>query len=165
MYRTGDIARRLADGNLIYLGRSDEQVKVRGYRIEIGEIVACLAENDAVREAVVLAKPDGDSGVDLWAYIAVEDRVGQEAIRHHLLERLPEYMVPSHLVLLDRLPVTPNGKTDRRALLEDEKWAVNNAHEDPAGELEIRLAELWQQVLLSERIAAMTASSAWAAIH
>ncbi|WP_051237157.1 non-ribosomal peptide synthetase [Paenibacillus pinihumi] len=152
MYRTGDIARRLADGNLIYLGRSDEQVKVRGYRIEIGEIVACLAENDAVREAVVLAKPDGDSGVDLWAYIAVEDRVGQEAIRHHLLERLPEYMVPSHLVLLDRLPVTPNGKTDRRALLEDEKWAVNNAHEDPAGELEIRLAELWQQVLLSERI-------------
>ncbi|MBJ6359994.1 non-ribosomal peptide synthetase [Paenibacillus sp. GCM10012307] len=152
MYRTGDIARRLADGSLIYLGRSDEQVKVRGYRIEIGEIVACLTEHEAVREAAVMAKPDSESGIELWAYIAVEERARQEELRHYLQGRLPAYMVPAHLVLLDRLPVTPNGKTDRRALLEDEKWAVNNAHEDPVGEVEIRLAELWQQVLLSERI-------------
>ncbi|MBG9220496.1 AMP-binding protein, partial [Bacteroides ovatus] len=116
MYRTGDLARYLPDGNIIFLGRNDDQVKIRGFRIELGEIEAQLALHDAVREAIVLARPDAAGNPRLLAYVTLDDaapraeRVRQ--LREHLVSRLPDYMVPAAFIVLDVLPLTPNGKLD-----------------------------------------------------
>ncbi|HEX2187719.1 MAG TPA: AMP-binding protein, partial [Longimicrobiaceae bacterium] len=156
LYRTGDLARWRSDGTMEYLGRNDQQVKVRGFRIEPGEVEARLAEHAAVKEAVVVAR-DGASGVPgdrrLVAYWAGDEGVGVEALRAHLLERLPEYMVPAAYVRLEALPLTPSGKVDRRALPAPEDGAhVRRAYEAPAGEVETALAEIWSEVLGVERV-------------
>ncbi|WP_128661291.1 non-ribosomal peptide synthetase, partial [Paenibacillus sp. 598K] len=152
MYRAGDLARRAADGTLLYLGRQDEQVKVRGYRIETGEIEACLLEQGAIRETAVVARQEGEAGASLWAYVTADRPVETEALRSYLAERLPEYMLPSAIVQLEALPVTPNGKTDRRQLMEQKDAPVQGGYAAPQGETESRLAQLWQQVLGVERI-------------
>ncbi len=149
LYRTGDLARFRADGALEYLGRLDQQIKLRGYRIELGEIEAALAEHPAVREAVVLLREDVPGQKRLVGYVvAGEAAVESAALRGFLGARLPEYMVPSIFVSVERLPLLPNGKVDRQALP-----APVSGEEEPGDAalpetmIEARLAAIWQAVL------------------
>jgi amino acid adenylation domain-containing protein len=152
LYRTGDLCRWLADGTLEYLGRTDFQVKVRGFRVEPGEIEARLASHPGVREAVVLALDDGAGGKRLVAYF-VGEALESEALRAHLSQQLPEYMVPAAFVRLDAFPVTPNGKLDRRALpAPDADAFAARAYEAPVGEVENVLAGIWSELLGVERV-------------
>jgi acyl carrier protein len=155
MYRSGDLARWLPDGNLEYLGRNDFQVKVRGFRIELGEIEAKLVACEHVREAVVIAREDVAGDKRLVAYVVAH--AGQEVtasvLREQLLAELPEYMVPSAFVSLAGLPLTPNGKLDRRSLPAPDQAAVaSRAYEAPVGEVEEAIAQIWQELLGLERV-------------
>ncbi len=163
VYRTGDLGRYRTDGNIEFLGRNDDQVKVRGYRIELGEIEAQLRAHAGVREAVVVAREEEGGGKRLVGYYVPEggeepetESVREslkESLREHLKGRLPEYMVPAALVRLEALPLTANGKLDRRALPAPEGEAyVHGEFEEPRGEVEIALAEIWQQLLKVERV-------------
>src|SRR4029078_7794108 len=118
LYRTGDLARYLPDGNIEFLGRTDSQVKLRGFRIELGEIEAALSQHSAVREAVVLLLENEPGNQRLVAYVvpARESAIAINELRSFLKEKLPDYMVPSALVVIKALPLTANGKIDRRAL-------------------------------------------------
>jgi acyl-coenzyme A synthetase/AMP-(fatty) acid ligase len=152
LYRTGDLGRWNADAALEFAGRVDEQVKVRGFRIELGEIEARLLEHAGVEEAVVMARQDGPGAKRLVGYW-VGEAIEPEALRAHLLERLPDYMVPAAYVRLDALPLTPNGKVDRGALPapEDDAFA-RRGYEAPVGEVEEALAGIWAEVLGLERV-------------
>ena len=153
LYRTGDRVRWSADGSLEFLGRADFQLKVRGFRIEPGEIEARLCEHPAVRETVVLARAESPGDQRLVAYWAGETEVEAEALRLHLLERLPEYMVPAAYVHLDAFPLTPSGKVDRRALPTPQGDAyARRGYEAPSEEGEQALAEVWSEVLGVERV-------------
>ncbi|HYW08679.1 MAG TPA: amino acid adenylation domain-containing protein, partial [Longimicrobium sp.] len=149
MYRTGDLARLRADGLLEFVGRNDLQVKVRGYRVEPGEIGARLAEHPAVDEAVVVARENGAGGRRLVAYYT--GAADADALRAHLATRLPDYMVPAAYVRMDALPVTPNGKVDRRALPAPEADATRG-YEAPRGAMEEAVAAIWAEVLDVERV-------------
>jgi amino acid adenylation domain-containing protein len=154
LYRSGDLARRRADGSLEFLGRADDQVKVRGFRIELGEIESVLLEHPAVREAVVLARGAGDDR-RLVAWTVASAEVTAAELRAHLLAHLPEYMVPSAFVLMDRLPLTRNGKTDRRALPEPDAADVAGAeYVAPRTQTQQVIAALWEQLLGVERVGA-----------
>ncbi|WP_369050299.1 amino acid adenylation domain-containing protein [Burkholderia gladioli] len=157
MYRTGDLARYQPDGNIVFLGRNDEQVKVRGFRVEPGEIEAQLAAHEAVREAIVIARQDPAGNARLLAYVSLQDAAPcaelVRDLREHLAARLPEYMVPAAFVVLDALPLTPNGKVDRRALPEPDDEAFAQAeYEAPQGETEQTIAALWAELLGVERV-------------
>ncbi|KVN54720.1 hypothetical protein WT14_29940 [Burkholderia stagnalis] len=157
MYRTGDLARYLPDGNLVFVGRNDEQVKIRGFRIEPGEIAAQLATHDAVRDAIVIARHDSAGNARLLAYVVLHDDAPRaelvRQLREHLAARLPEYMVPAAFIVLDALPLTANGKLDRRALPEpDDDAFVQTRYEAPQGEIERTLAALWTELLGVERV-------------
>ncbi len=150
LYRSGDLVRYRPDGNLEFLGRSDNQVKIRGFRVELEEIEQAIRQHDHVREAVVLAAEDG-SEKKLIAYVvsAREAELTTAALREFLLSRLPGYMVPLAIVLIDAIPLLPNGKTDRRALLNLKHFPTNAAEnsEAPRGPLEKSIAEIWAAVL------------------
>ncbi|WP_411372999.1 non-ribosomal peptide synthetase [Burkholderia pseudomallei] len=159
MYRTGDLGRWRPDGMLDCIGRADFQVKIRGFRIELGEIEACLLEHGALAQAAVLARDDGDDGGDggktLVAYYV--PRAGHEdgapALRAHLAARLPEYMVPAAYVRLPAMPLTPNGKLERRALpAPDERSYVRRDYAAPQGEIETTLARIWAELFGIERV-------------
>ncbi|HVG45522.1 MAG TPA: amino acid adenylation domain-containing protein, partial [Longimicrobium sp.] len=153
LYRTGDLTRWRADGVLEYLGRTDHQVKLRGFRVELGEIEARLLEHAGVREAVVLLREDRPGDKRLVAYYVAAAPVEVEGLRGHLGERLPEYMVPAACVRLDALPLTPNGKVDRKALPAPEGDAyASRGYEAPVGETEAALAEVWSELLGVERV-------------
>jgi amino acid adenylation domain-containing protein len=153
LYRTGDLGRWRPDGTIEFLGRNDFQVKIRGFRVELGEIEARLREHPAVREAAVVAREESAGDQRLVAYWAGEAGAGAEALRAHLGERLPEYMVPAAYVHLDALPLTPNGKVDRKALPSPEGEAfARHGYEAPVGEVEQALAEVWSEVLGVERV-------------
>lgn len=146
LYKTGDLARYLPDGNIEFLGRIDHQVKIRGFRIELGEIEAALSQHAAVRDAVIKPFKD-DSGVtSLAAYVVRKGAVESSDLSQHLREKLPDYMVPSAFVFLDSLPVTPNGKVDRGALPVPHAAAAPH-YEPPGNDAERALQELWEQVL------------------
>ncbi|MFL5537678.1 MAG: amino acid adenylation domain-containing protein, partial [Longimicrobiaceae bacterium] len=152
LYRTGDLGRWLADGGIEYLGRTDFQVKIRGFRIELGEIEARLREHAGMREAVVVAREDVPGDRRLVAYYVGEAREA-EALRAHLSERLPKYMLPAAYVRLEALPLTPSGKLDREALPAPEGDAfATRGYEAPVGETEAALAELWSELLGVEQV-------------
>ena len=152
VYRTGDLGRWLPDGRIEFFGRNDFQVKIRGFRIELGEIEAKLKDHPEVREAVVMAREDGDGGKHLVAYYAGAE-VGTEALRAHLSASLPEYMAPAAYVRLESLPLTPNGKLDRRALPAPDGGAyLRRSYEPPVGDIETRLARIWGDLLKLERV-------------
>jgi len=156
LYRTGDLARYLPDGNFDFLGRSDQQVKLRGYRIELGEIENILARHSAVREAVVTVREDVPGDRRLVAYIVAHDNRDCSAseLRNYLKERLPEYMTPSSFVFLDALPLTANGKVDRRALPSPDgsrpEWETE--YLAPRTPLEEVLAGVWAELLSIEQV-------------
>ncbi|GAB7531351.1 hypothetical protein PS3A_37630 [Pseudomonas sp. 3A(2025)] len=148
LYRTGDVARYLPDGNIEYLGRNDDQVKIRGLRIELGEIQARLTERSEIREAVVVAHDQR-----LIAYYTAAERLDIDLLRAHLLDRLPEFMVPATFVHLHALPLSPNGKLDRKTLPAPDAQSIKTReYEAPQGELEITLARLWAELLGVERV-------------
>lgn len=155
LYRTGDLARYRSDGKIEFLGRIDHQVKLRGFRIELGEIEAMLEAHSAVRQAIVLAQ-ETDAGKCLVAYVVAEaaaDLTVSE-LRRFLQQRLPDYMLPSAFVFLEKLPLNPNGKIDRQALPSPDGARPNlqQAYVAPRNTLEYGLAQVWQDVLKVERV-------------
>ncbi|PQV54226.1 non-ribosomal peptide synthetase [Paraburkholderia sp. BL21I4N1] len=164
MYKSGDLARRLVGGEPEYIGRNDFQVKVRGYRIELGEIEAALLGAPAVREVAVLARPDASGVMSLVAYIvprapeggaagdSAANAFSGEALKHWLDARLPPHMVPTIFVALDALPLTSNGKLDRRALPAPQSVEVSAAHVEPQTDDELAIAQIWQDVLGVARV-------------
>ena len=153
MYRTGDLVCWGADGQLRYLGRSDEQVKIRGYRIELGEVQSALSDLDGVEQAVVIAREDRPGDKRLVGYLteSVAGAVDPAKVRTQLLERLPGYMVPAAVVVLDGLPLTVNGKLDRRALPAPE-YSDAQGYRAPGSPVEEILAGIYAQVLGLERV-------------
>lgn len=153
LYKTGDLARWLPDGNIEYIGRKDDQVKIRGYRVELGEIEALLQDCSLVRQAVVLAKEDSMGSKRLVAYIVPEGVYNKPGILAHLKEQLPEYLIPTLMVELKHLPVTANGKVDRKALPDpDAGQLLENQYVAPRTDMEKMLAEIWQKLLKVERV-------------
>jgi amino acid adenylation domain-containing protein len=155
LYRTGDLARFLPDGNLEFLGRADFQVKIRGFRIELGEIEATLEAQPGVERAVVVAREDHQGDKILAAFFVAQsgNSINPDSLRGALEAALPNYMVPTHFIQLDRLPLTANGKIDRNAL---PPISVETNHvepgEDPRGEFEQILAKAWAESLGLKRI-------------
>jgi amino acid adenylation domain-containing protein/non-ribosomal peptide synthase protein (TIGR01720 family) len=147
MYRTGDLARWLPDGHIEFLGRIDQQVKVRGFRIELGEIESQLMRVEGVNEAVVMTRQDETGANSLCAYVAGDRVLTAEELRAALSHTLPAYMVPSYFVQVDKMPLTPNGKVDRKALPEPEAGAGREEYRAPRNEKEELLSDLWKDVL------------------
>ncbi|WP_213781837.1 non-ribosomal peptide synthetase, partial [Caballeronia sp. dw_276] len=155
MYRTGDLASYRPDGNIDYVGRIDHQIKVRGFRVEPGEIEAALATHALVREAVVLARNLADDDHRLVAYIVSHDTtLDVAALRTHLRQILPDYMVPSYFVALDRWPLTPNGKLDRAALPAPDTSNTATGYVEPNTGTQKTLADIWRAVLKLDRVGA-----------
>jgi amino acid adenylation domain-containing protein len=156
LYKTGDLARYCPDGNIEFLGRIDHQVKIRGNRIELGEIEALLEKHLQVKETVVVAREDIPNDWRLVAYLVPyeDERLSINGIRDFLKEKLPEYMLPSAFVVLDALPLTLNGKVDRRALPtpEKERPELTATYQAPLSEIEKTIVQVWQQVLQLENI-------------
>ncbi|HZI03814.1 MAG TPA: amino acid adenylation domain-containing protein, partial [Archangium sp.] len=154
LYRTGDRVRYLPDGQLEYQGRIDNQVKVRGFRIELGEIETALRGHPGVREAVVVAREDSPGDKRLVAYLVAHpsQTPTPAELRSFLKQSLPEYMVPSALMVLDKLPLNPNGKVDRKALPVPERVETSQQYVAPRNETEQLLAQLWSEVLKVPRI-------------
>ncbi|MES9776970.1 amino acid adenylation domain-containing protein, partial [Bacillus velezensis] len=155
MYRTGDLAKWLPDGTLQYIGRMDEQVKIRGYRVELKEIESALTGIKGVKEAAVTALPASAGQTELCAYIVTEEGTESETVQQALRNEMPAYMVPAFFETLEALPVTPNGKLDRRALPEPRKKAhTGRAFTEPESDMEKELSAIWSEVLGTENIAA-----------
>ncbi len=155
LYKTGDIVRYLPNGDIEHLGRADHQVKIRGLRIELGEIEATLLQHEHIREAVVVARADAQAGEQhLVAYVVGDEaKLGIDTLRQYLQEYLADYMVPSVFVLLDALPLTRNGKLDRKALPEPQTVAQRTTqYVAPRNALEQTLANIWSEVLGVEQV-------------
>jgi hypothetical protein len=149
MYKTGDLGRWLPDGNVEFRGRNDFQVKIRGFRIELGEIEAKLSQHAGVREAVVIAREDVPGDKRLVAYLTADEGATLQTaeLRAALSKQLPEYMLPSAFVVLDAMPLTPNGKLDRKALPAPDTKKASGDYDAPQGEIESLLAAIWQDLL------------------
>ena len=152
LYRTGDLARWLPDGNIEFLGRKDHQVKLRGYRIELGEIEQSILKFEGVKQIVAEVKNTGEDKA-IVAYIVSEEEINKQSLREFISQSLPEYMIPSYFVDLDTIPLTENGKVDRKALPEvDDTAIIKNEYVAPRNEIEEQLAQIWQEVLGIEKI-------------
>jgi amino acid adenylation domain-containing protein len=154
LYRSGDLARHLPDGRMVYLGRIDDQVQIRGFRVELGEITTRLLQHPAIVGVEVVARTLQTDALELVAYIVSRGGVDVPELRRHLVETLPEYMVPAVFIQLPALPLTSNGKVDRRALPSPSEETNMGAsdHVAPANPVEERLAALWAGVLQRERV-------------
>lgn len=158
MYRTGDLAKWLPDGTMIFLGRSDDQVKIRGYRIELGEVEAQLLKHPAAKEAIVTVRADGKGNGSghrsLCLYYTAEREIAADEWREFAARSLPGYMIPSHYVRLDSMPVSPNGKLDRKRLPDPGEPAVRASEAPGASSTpkEARLAAIWRDVLEADPI-------------
>jgi len=158
LYRTGDLARQLPDGRVVYLGRTDFQVKVRGFRIELGEIEAVLSRHPAVAQCAVAVREEAPGNPQLTAYwVAAEGRAASVGnLRAALREELPDYMIPALFIALPALPLTPNGKVDRKALPAPDGGRPDLGREyvAPQGPVQERLAAIWAEVLRRDRVGA-----------
>ncbi|WP_062053012.1 hybrid non-ribosomal peptide synthetase/type I polyketide synthase [Aquimarina longa] len=153
IYRTGDLARWLPDGSIEFIGRLDNQVKIRGYRIELGEIENVLLSLNQITQCRVLIKEDVSGNKRLVGYVVVEGVLNKEEIKEQLKSSLPEYMVPQLWVELDTIPLTPNGKLDKKALPEfDESQLSTQEYVAPRNEIEFQLVEIWQELLGVEQV-------------
>ncbi|MDH6351839.1 amino acid adenylation domain-containing protein [Brevibacillus sp. 1238] len=154
MYRTGDLAKWLTDGTIEFLGRIDHQVKIRGHRIELGEIESVLLAHEHITEAVVIAREDQHAGQYLCAYYISQQEATPAQLRDYAAQKLPAYMLPSYFVKLDKMPLTPNDKIDRKALPEPDLTANQSqaAYHPPRTETESILVSIWQNVLGIEKI-------------
>lgn len=146
MYKTGDLAKWLPDGNIEFIGRRDFQVKVRGFRIELGEIESILSGYEGIKDAVVTARQDARGDSCICAYYTSEGRADKAEIKDHIAQFVPEYMIPAYFVQLERLPLSSNGKIDVKALPEPEN-DKNEGCEPPRNEIEEKLVEVWKNVL------------------
>jgi acyl carrier protein len=155
MYATGDLVRQRAGGELEFVGRIDHQVKIRGFRIELGDIESALRDHPAGRDAVVVARPGPDRAPRLIAYVAVDEPGAAGDLGAHLARALPPYMVPSAIIPLDRLPLSPNGKIDRERLPAPSAAPAAAEHIAPAGVIEELVAELFGRLLGQEPIGAL----------
>ncbi len=155
LYKTGDLARYLSDGNIEFVGRADYQVKLRGFRIELGEIEEVLRGHAQVQECVVIVREDTPGNKRLVAYVVLAqgEHLTTGELRHYLQERLPDYMVPSAMLLLEALPLTPNRKVDRRALPAPQQTS-DDLFVAPQNPLEEVVADIWTYVLKVERVGA-----------
>jgi polyketide synthase PksJ len=150
LYKTGDLACWLADGNIEFLGRIDQQVKIRGFRIELGEIESHLLKHEAINDAFVLFKEDTNGNQYLWGYIVSREELNSVDLKEFLLRDLPDYMVPAYFIRLERIPLTTNGKVDRRVL-----ETLGREHELASGvkyvaasdDIEKKIVEIWSEVL------------------
>lgn len=153
MYKTGDLARWMADGNMEFMGRSDHQVKIRGYRVELGEIQAQLMKHPNVKEAIVIDRTRDDGEKTLCAYIVAESQCTIREWRDYLSQTLPAYMIPSHYVHLDEMPVTSNGKLDRKSLpAPGESVVTDTEYAAPRNEIEEIVCSVWQRILKLDRV-------------
>jgi len=147
LYRTGDLARWLPDGNIDFMGRVDHQVKIRGFRIELPEIEAKLLDNKHIKEAVVIAEGN-DNNKSLCAYIVTDKELDVTELKEYLSQWLPGYMVPSYYKCLDRIPLTPNGKVNRKALSSSgTRLGLDVQHVAPGTPTETRIAGIWREIL------------------
>ncbi|MFT5822225.1 MAG: amino acid adenylation domain-containing protein [Crocinitomix sp.] len=154
LYRSGDLGRWTSDGNIEFIGRKDDQVKIRGYRIELGEIEHALLENKEIEEVIVLAKDNQDNEKELVAYITAEKAQNTIEIRDYLQESLPEFMLPAYFVQLDKLPLTANGKIDKRLLLDPEGLGGISGGDylAPRDQMEEKLVMIWEELLHKKNI-------------
>ena len=154
LYRTGDRARRLADGTLEFLGRRDYQVKIRGNRVELGEIESALADHPAVQIAVVTVNDDAARGRTLAAYYVPNDGASCDAIelRDDLKSRLPDYMIPGDFVRLESFPRTSSGKVDRKALPRPDARTLTDLPVAPRDAVELELTHIWKDLLGKESV-------------
>nr|WP_150149854.1 non-ribosomal peptide synthase/polyketide synthase [Bacillus swezeyi] len=153
LYKTGDLAKWLPDGNIEFIGRIDHQVKIRGFRIELGEIESQLEKHEDINETIVTAREDGESRPYICAYITANRELPLEELRGFLGEKLPDYMIPAYFVKLDKLPLTKNGKVDRKALPEPDRTAgTETEYEAPRNETEEKLTAIWRDILGVEKI-------------
>ncbi|MBN8820561.1 MAG: amino acid adenylation domain-containing protein [Spirosoma sp.] len=153
LYRSGDLVRRLPQGELEYLGRIDAQVKIRGFRIELGEIEQTLQQYHGVKQAVVVAKIYGDADIRLVGYVVMDGPFEKSTLIHFLNSRLPDYMVPAVWMSIDQVPLTPNGKVDRRALPDPEPAdSLVNTFLMPGNSTEEKLLAVWREVLALNRM-------------
>jgi len=154
MYRTGDLGRRMPDGNIEFVGRKDNQVKIRGYRVEPGEIENALQNHPEIDSAVVVARPAANGEKELIAYIVSRQRLVTTDIRAFLGMTLSDYMIPAYFVQLEKLPINPNGKVDRKNLPAPEglMMATGVAYVAPRSEMEEKLVSIWQEVLGKEKV-------------
>ncbi|MCB4762296.1 MAG: amino acid adenylation domain-containing protein, partial [Sulfurovum sp.] len=155
LYKTGDLVRYLEDGNIEYIGRIDDQVKIRGFRIELGEIEQQLLNIEAIKESVVLAKEDENGNKSLVAYITTEENeeIESSSIKSTLAQHLPEYMIPVAYKTLESMPLTPNGKVDKKALAKLEvEIQSSKEYVAPRNETEEKLAKIFEEILNVEKV-------------
>ena len=156
LYRSGDLVQLLADGTMAYQGRIDNQVKIRGYRIELGEIEQALQQCTGVKQAVVLAQTYAESDVRLIGYVLVDGPFQKQVIRDALQRRLPEYMIPGVLIPIEAIPLTSNGKVDRRALpMPDPSATLLDAYMEPGNPTEKKLTRVWKTILTVNQVGAV----------
>ncbi|WP_189457618.1 non-ribosomal peptide synthetase, partial [Aquimarina muelleri] len=151
IYKTGDLARWTVDGTIEYIGRKDNQVKIRGYRIELGEIENVLSSLAFIDQCCVLAKEDAQGAKRLIGYVVIEGDLDKTKIQEELKGSLPDYMVPGIWVELDAMPLTSNGKLDRKSLPDPTELSTKE-YVAPRNEIELQLVEIWQELLGVDRV-------------
>jgi len=153
LYRSGDYARILTTGDIEYLGRKDDQIKIRGHRIETGEIETAILENENISAAIVLPYNDKSEDCELWAYVIAADTYDVNELKYQLADRLPSYMIPSYIISIDEIPLTINGKLDKKALFEF-NGLQNNIKEylPPRNPIDEAILAIWMEVLNREKI-------------
>lgn len=153
LYRTGDLVRRLSDGNIEFIGRLDNQVKIRGFRIEPGEIEATMLQHDSIKETALVVREDQPGNKQLIAYVVPEqNQISTDNLRQFLKKKLPDFMIPSAFVLLEAMPLTPNGKVDLGALPVPDKSDTSKGHVAPRNPIEEILAGIWSEILGLEQV-------------